>query len=172
MVAWYGFSEWRGLDGRVTRKTYRLKTTVADPIDEQFAEAEAGNSAISSALLAITNATVQDTGVTYVVEAYNAGAGDLSEQALVNVWAEDLENPLDVLAISQIFIPAPVVGIFLGASGSNYNKVDPTDAALQTFIDALSTYAYISDMETIDTGTAVNGIENGRRVTRKIPAGT
>jgi len=171
-MAFYGFSEWRGLDGRTTRKTFRLQTTTTDPVESQFTEAQLGNSAIVTALGAITNATVQDVGVSYVVEAYNAGAGDLTEQALVNVWAEDPDNELDVLSISQVYIPAPVVGIFLGASGSNYNKVDPSDAALQTFIDALAAQAYISDMEIIDTGTAVNGIENGRRVTRKLPAKT
>jgi len=171
-MAFFGFSEWRGLDGRVTRKTYKLQTTVGDTIEEQFTEAVAGNDSITTALGAITNATIQDTGVSYVIEAYNPGQGDLTEQALVNVWAVDPDNPLDVLSISQVFVPAPVVGIFLGASGSNYNKVDPTDAALQTFIDALAANAFISDLEVIDVGTAVNGIENGRRVTRKLPAGT
>jgi len=114
-------------------------------------------------------ATLQDKSVSYVIENYAAGLGDLSKQALVNVWAEDPENTLDVLAISQVFIPAPVDTLFMAASGSGYNDVDPSDALLQEFINMLAAGAYISDHEVIDTGTAVNGIENGRRVSRKIP---
>jgi len=166
----YGFSEWRGIDGRTTRKTYRLQEVVSDPLEDRLIQAVSDNDAIVTALAVITEATLQDKGISYVVENYEPGAGKINEHALINVWAEDPENDLDVLSISQVFVPAPIPGIFMGTSGKPYNQVDPSDADLQVFIDALSNFALISDMEKIDVGAAVNGIEDGRRVSRKIPA--
>lgn len=164
-MPFYGSIELRGLNGKTTTKRWKLNQTGSD--GPAFVAAKAKIEAIASALQAITNAVTQDVGVSFVTETYAAGAGDLTEQALVNVWAEDTSTATDVLAISQVYVPAPVVGIFMDTSGSGYDIVDRTDAGLQTFIDALSAGAFISDNETIDTGTAVNGIENGRRVTRK-----
>ena len=166
-MAWYGFSDWRGLDGRVTRKTYMLQEMAITGVAFENALAQA--EAITNALDAVTEATLQDFGVTHVEPLYQAGLGNISVRALVNVWAEDTENPNDVLSISSIDIPAPVVTIFQGTSGAAYNVVDPADTLLQAFVNALSDNALISDMEKIDTGAGVAGIENGRRVTRKLP---
>jgi len=167
--AFYGFSDWRGLDGRVSRKVWRLRTTVASAPDVQFQEALDANDTIVAALDPITEATLNNKGVNYVSEVFTAGLGDLSEQALLNVWAQDPMNTLDALAVSQVFVPAPVPTIFQGASGEDYNKIDRADGLLAAFVSALADYAYVSDMETIDFGAGVNGMKNGRRVTRKIP---
>jgi len=169
-MPFYGTSEWRGLDGRTTTKRWKLQTTVSNTIEQQFTEAVGLHNDIVAALDDITEATLQDKSVSYVIENYAAGLGKIHEHALVNVWAQDPANSLDVLAISQVYVPAPVIGIFMAASGSGINDVDPSDGLLQTFIQTLSDGAYISDHEVIDVGTAVAGIENGRRVTRKIPA--
>lgn len=164
-MPWYAFQELRGLNGKTTMKRWKLQATGMDGAG--FTAALAAKNDIVGALNAITNATNQDSGVTWVNEGYNVGVGDLTEQALVNVWAEDPENEIDVLAISQVYVPAPNIGIFQGPSGAAMDIVDVNDANLQAYIDALSTHAYISDNEVIDVGTAVNGIENGKRVTRK-----
>jgi len=163
---WIGFSEWRGLDGRTTRRQYQLQVPGSD--GAAFVAALDANNVIVTALDFITEATLNDSGVTYVTELYTIGLGSLTQHALVNVWAVG-SDPLDVLSIAQLDIPAPVVGIFQSTSGSGYNVVDATDAALQAFVDAISQNAYISDLEIIDTGTAINGIENGRRVSRPLP---
>ena len=164
-MPFFGTIELRGLNGKVTQKRWQLQTTGTD--GAAFEAAVAALDAIRDELDPITEASINDVTVSYVTEAYVVGAGDLTKQALVNVWAEDPNNPIDVLSISQVYVPAPVIGVFQGTSGEAMDIVDRNDADLQAFITALSENAFISDMEVIDTGTAVNGIENGRRVTRK-----
>jgi len=166
-MPFYGSVELRGLNGKTTTKRWKLQTTGTD--GTAFVAAKAALDAIVAELDPITNATVNDVTVSFITETYAVGAGDLTEQALVNVWAEDPANALDVLAISQIYVPAPVVGVFQAASGAGLDIVDINDADLIAYVDALSTNAYISDHEVIDTGTgpSANGMENGKRVTRK-----
>jgi len=164
-MAWYGTVELRALNGKTTTKRWKLQEDGTD--GTAFTAAQLLFADIVSALDAITEATLQDQTISYVVEEYNVGLGDITEQALVNVWAEDPANALDVLAISQQYIPAPIVGIFVGSTGSNRDIVDVLDLPLQAYIDALAVGAYISDHEVIDTGAGTNGMENGRRVTRK-----
>ena len=164
-MAWYGSSEWRGLNGKITTKRWKLQQNAAD--GAAFVAAKAAHDAIVSAMDIITDSVLQDKSVTYTEENYAVGVGDITEQALINVWAEDPANALDVLAISQVYVPAPNIGVFLDTSGANMDVVDRNDANLQGFIDAIEAGAYISDHEVIDTGAAVNGIENGRRVRRK-----
>jgi len=170
MALFRAYQNWRGLDNRVSRVEWDLGDLAAEgTIDQQFLEANVRRQALASAMLVITNATPNDGGVVYVDAAFVAGAGDLTEKALINVWAQNVEDATDVLAISQIYIPAPKVGIFLAASGKNYNNIDMNDADLQVYIDALSVNAKISDGETIDTAAGINGMDSGRRVTRKLP---
>jgi len=166
-MPFYGSVELRGLNGKTTTKRWKLQTTGVD--GAAFVAAKAALDAIVAELDPITEATINDVTVSFVTEAYVAGLGDLTKQALVNVWAEDPANAIDVLAISQVYVPAPVIGVFTGASGTAMDIVDINDADLVAFIDALATNAYISDHEVIDTGTgpSANGIENGKRVTRK-----
>jgi len=164
-MAWFGFIELRGLDGKLTRKSWQLQVAGAD--GAAFTAALAAIDAIKNALDPVTQATTQDVGVTYAVPEYQVGLGILEQQALINVWAEDPDNATDVLALSQIYIPAPVIGIMVATTGPNMKVVDVNDTDLQAYVDALSTYAYISDMEVIDTGAGTGGIENGRRITRK-----
>lgn len=166
-MAWFGTSEWRGLNGKITTKRFQIKVDTGTPVPSQFAEAVTNHDAIVAALDNITDATLQDKAVSYTVQSYAIGVGDITESALLNVWAEDVDNDIDVLAISQLYVPAPNIGIFMGTSGADMDIVDRSDAQLQAFVDAVAAGAYISDHETIDTGTAVNGIENGRRVRRK-----
>jgi hypothetical protein len=164
-MAWYGTIELRALNGKVTTKRWKMQNAAAD--GAAFLAVLSDLQDIASALTPITNATIQDIGVQYLIEAYNAGAGDITEQALINVWAEDPANSLDVLALSQQYIPAPVIGLFAGTSGALMDQVDINDAALGVYVDALAAGAFVSDHEVIDTGAGSNGMENGRRVTRK-----
>lgn len=164
-MPWYGSSEWRGLNGKKTTKRFKLQQTGSD--GAAFLAAKTAHDEIVSSLSDITNATLQDTSVSYVVEAYNVGVGDITEQALLNVWSEDPLNNLDVLAVSQLYVPAPNIGIFQDSSGEGMDIVDRNDGNLQAFVSAVAAGAFISDHEVIDTGAAAGGIENGRRVTRK-----
>lgn len=166
-MPFYGSSEWRGLNGKTTVKRFKLQTTTSNPVEDQFTEALGRHDDIVSALDVITDATLQDKSVSYVVEAYNVGVGDITESALLNVWAQDPINTVDALAISQLYVPAPNIGIFVGSSGADMDIVDRADGQLQDFIQAVADGAYISDHEVIDVGTAVQGMENGRRVRRK-----
>jgi len=164
-MPFFGSIEFRGLNGKLTTRRWKLQTTGTD--GTAFEAAVAALDAIKDEIDPITEASINDVTVSFVTEAYVVGAGDLTKNALLNVWAEDPANAIDVLAISQVYVPAPVIGIFQGTSGTAMDIVDVNDADLQAFVDALAANAYISDHEVIDTGTAVNGIENGRRVTRK-----
>lgn len=164
-MAWFGSSEWRGLNGKTTTKRFKLQGGASS--GTEYESAKALHDAIVSAMDAITDATLQDKSISFVDEQYQIGVGDITQSALLNVWAEDPENSGDALAISQLYVPAPNVGIFVGSSGANLDIVDLTDAQLQAFVDAVAAGAFISDHEVIDTGTAVNGMENGRRVRRK-----
>jgi len=164
-MPFYGSVELRGLNGKTTVKRWKLQQTGATGAD--FIAAQTAFDNIVTALSLCTSATVQDVTVSYVVEAYNVGLGKLTDNALLNVWAEDPANAFDALALSQQYIPAPVIGLFVGSTGANMDIVDVNDTDLHGFIDALAAGAFISDHEVIDTGTAVNGIENGRRITRK-----
>jgi len=165
IMPFFGFVELRGLNGKTTRKEWKMQQTGTD--GAAFTAALDGLIDIKDALDNITEATVQDYGVRYVVEGYTIGLGDLTEQALVNIWAEDPLNTLDALAISQVYIPAPVAGLFVAASGANMDVVDVADSALQSYIGVLAAEAFVSDHEVIDTGAGTAGMENGRRVTRK-----
>ena len=65
-------------------------------------------------------------------------------------------------------IPAPSIGIFMGASGKNRNIVDGEDAAIVNLVDmfdASGGEAYISDGES--TLSAPDGFVAGRRTGRK-----
>lgn len=166
-MSWQAWVELRDSYDRTTRKTWKLETNIAT-----YADADVARAALVAALGAITESSVNDSGVTETIELFAGGAGELHVQALINVWAEDPENAEDVLAISQIFVPAPVAGIFVGATGNDALIVDRNDAALQTYVDALALYTLISDMEVIDTGAGINGMKNGRRVNRKLPKPT
>jgi hypothetical protein len=153
------------MNGKVTTKRFKLQQTGSD--GAAFLAAKTAHDEIAAALSDITNATLQDKTVSYVLESYNIGVGDITEQGLLNVWAEDPANANDALAISQVYVPAPNIGIFQGASGAAMDIVDVNDGNLQAFVSAIAAGAFISDNEVIDTGAAAGGIESGKRVTRK-----
>lgn len=82
------------------------------------------------------------------------------------VIAQIAANPLKR---ATIHIPAPVDGIFVGAAGSGslYNKVDGTDAALLAYLSTWQNptpIANISDGEYID---ATNPFVDGKRTHRQ-----
>jgi len=164
---WSAFVELRDTYDRTIRKTWKLAPTVTS-----YAAAEAARAALVSALAVITEATVNDSGVTETQEQFTAGAGELHVQALINVWAEDPANDDDVLAISPLYVPAPVPGIFVGSTGNDALVVDRNDTALQNYINQIASYTLISDMEVLDTAAGINGMKNGRRVNRKLPKPT
>jgi hypothetical protein len=83
----------------------------------------------------------------------------------------DEDDPTAVEHVSQIFIPAPVIGIFSAPTGALRDVVDVTDADLTQYVQQLSQHAYVSDGETIQTASGDDGMLNGRRVIRKVRLG-
>jgi len=68
--------------------------------------------------------------------------------------------------------PAPVIGMFTGATGKNRNVVDTQDATLLTFTEMLSLTDgkfTVSDGEKL-TDTSAEQVASGKRISRKIKA--
>lgn len=163
-----GYAVLRGADNRESRLEYNMgEFTEATP-GAEYEAAVAALGQITGALEAVTDAVLVQSGVVQATpKAGGNGAGDLFEKALVNVWAVNESDPLDVEARSQIYIPAPSIGIFMGATGPSRNRVDVADADLIQYVQQLAQHALISDGETIQTTSGSNGMDTGKRITRK-----
>lgn len=166
-----GYAVLKGADDRTQRMIFHMGTFTDISAGAEFLLAKSALDDITGALEAVTDAELIQTGVVEVgAVASTAGAGDLFEKALVNVWAINEEDPEDVEAKAQIYIPAPTIGIFQTATGPGRNRVDVSDAALQQYVQQLAQHALISDGETIQEGSGVAGMDSGRRVVRKFTA--
>jgi len=130
-----------------------------------FAAALANLQAIVTSLDAITDA---------VVKSYNVGEG-YSEKALsLPIGGVQVENRASISCLidgfvdkyATLMVPAPVAGIFNGASGDAANVVDPTDTDLLTYLAHFETggEATVSDGEVI--ATAGVATVKGKRIHR------
>jgi hypothetical protein len=163
----------KGLNGRTLRKVYDLgEFNDLDPGD-QYNGAHGAYTQIVGALDTVTDGVIVGSGIISAIldDAGLPGAGDLFENAMVNVYTLDEDDPTAVEHVSQIFIPAPVIGIFSAPTGALRDVVDVTDADLTQYVQQLSQHAYVSDGETIQTASGDDGMLNGRRVIRKVRLG-
>jgi hypothetical protein len=164
----------RGGNGKQSVKVYDLGEFDSSGTEgENFEAALDALNQIYGSLDAITEATVIETGISAsVTQTPGNGAGQLHIQGLVNVFVVNENDLTDVEHKAQIYIPAPVQGIFIGAadSGEDADRIDRTDTALVQYVQQLAQHAFISEGETIQEGSGVNGMHSGRRVTRKLSA--
>lgn len=127
-----------------TSKTFDL--TAAD-----YATALADSAAIMASLNGVTDALVKGYSIAERYIENTPGlplAAEISDRA--SVLVQLASNPFKKETIE---IPAPIAGMFQGASGDAWNLVNVANAALGTFLAhfALGAEATISDGETIET---------------------
>ncbi len=110
-----------------------------------------------------------------LVASYNVGVRYQEDTAVVGGANSEVENVALISALLDGFIdkraslriPAPVIGIFMTATGEGKNIVDVSDTALQTWLAHFETSGEItvSDGESIqDSATA--GTFKGKRIHR------
>jgi hypothetical protein len=137
--------------GNTSRKVYPTNLTVAV---DGIAAIEAARDAVVAALNAVTDGVVLKTGILLGQTEDTAlfGAGEIENVALITV------NLATQGKKAVMSIPAPVDGIFVGASGPNYNIVDPTDAAVLAYLALFETGGdfTLSDGEQLDDTTPFN----------------
>jgi hypothetical protein len=144
--------------GNTSRKVYPTNLTVAAG---SIAAIETARDDLVAALEAVTDAVVLKTGILIGETEDTAlfGAGEIENQAniVVNLATQGKKAVMS--------IPAPVDGIFVGASGPNYNIVDPTDAAVLAYLALFETGGdfTLSDGEQLDDTTPFN---YGKRIHR------
>lgn len=169
MTRFVGHAILRGLNNRTLRKTYDLGDFTGATA---YADASNAMTQITGALEAVTDATLAEWGLTSVEDSSAAaGAGDLFENAMVNVYSLDEDDATAVEHVSQIYIPAASIDIFSAATGELRDIVDITDAALTQYVQQLAQHGYISDGETIQVGSGDDGMLNGKRVIKKVRLG-
>lgn len=159
----------KALNGRKVSKIFDLGEFDGVSLEVEFGEANNAMVQIAGALADVTEATIVKQTLTYLAvdDAGAAGAGDVTEYALLNVWTLDEDDPTAVDHISQHYIPAPVIGIFEGATGVDRDRIDRDDVDLTQYVQQVSQHAFISDGETIQTALGVGGMDSGKRIVRK-----
>lgn len=133
--------------------------------DIETAVTDAGT--LITALNAITDGVITSYSVG---EEFNEDSSFLAAEgvhvenvALVSVRLDNTEEKW-----AQLRIPAPNAGIFLAATGTKSNEIDPTDSALNTFLDlfvADTGICKISDGEYIADPAVTANVE-GKRIHR------
>lgn len=148
---WWTVVELADTGGKVVRRRYEQSA----PADDAAARVSA--LALVTDLAAVTDCTIK-AYYTYQEFAEDAFAlpasAECEMQALINVGIEG-----EPLKNATLTIPAPVDGIFVASTGSNYDVVDGTDADLAAFLanfDSESLF-YVSDGEQMD------GFKSGHR---------
>ena len=139
--------------------TLRYELVAAD-----FAAAETAAAGILTFLDAVSGAQVVSyrVGEAFAENADFYGAGEIENIAqITSKLVTDGKT-------ANIKIPAPLDGVFVAASGPDYNVVDPADAAVINYVsiwEAGSGYATLSDGESVrDSATAGNFY--GKRIHR------
>lgn len=129
-------------------KTTQVRYEQSAPADDAAARASAA--AMATDLAAITNCNIKSyhTYQEFVEDALALPAGAEKENKATLILSIDGEPTKN----AKLVIPAPVDGIFVSASGSNYDVVDVADADLIAFIANFTTEAlfYVSDGEQAD----------------------
>lgn len=147
----------RDLGGNSATKEFVVPTAVWNPASALWADLKTIRDDLVTAYDAITDAliyrcivSIRQTDDTDVF-----GAGEL--ECLASIVCNLATNG----KMTVIQIPAPNVGIFLGANGAQFNIVDIADAALVTFIDEYQTTGanftladgeYLADTTPMDAG--------------------
>jgi len=160
----------KGANDRVVPKTYDLGIFDGASAEVEFGEANNAMTQIVGALEAITEATIikQTLTLSVVDNAAAAGGGDVTEYAMLNVWTLDVDDPTAVEHLAQHYVPAPVIGVFVGATGKDRDRIDRSDADLAQYVQQVAEHAFISDGETIQyPGSGVNGMDSGKRITKQ-----
>jgi len=138
-------------------KSSVLRYEQSAPADD--AAARAASLALVTDLVAVTNAKVfaYHTYQVFEDDAWTlpAAPAEVEMKAAIAVGVENYPTKTAVL-----YIPAPKDGIFVGASGSNYDIVDNTDADLIAYLANFDSEAlfYVSDGEQMD------GFKSGQRI--------
>lgn len=132
-----------------------------------YAAADNALTQIVGALDTITDAAVRRATLTAVhtEDLVTAGGGDVFENAMINVFLDAAGEK-----VGQLYVPAPVIGIFLAATGKNRDVLDTADADLIQYVQQIEQHAYISDGEQVDV-TVNNGIDSGVRTVRSLKLG-
>jgi len=168
---WQGKIKLKGLNGKTLSKTYDLGEFTGADFGAEALLAQSALGQISGALGDVTQAEIAEESLSNVVPYTVGGLGDLFENAMVNVWTLDEDDPTALEHISQIYIPAPVDSIFQTPSGPGHDIVDVTNATLEQYVEQVADHAFVSDGETIQQGSGVDGMIDGRRVVRKVRLG-
>lgn len=132
------------------KSTKKYKLVAAD-----FATAQAAATSILAGLAGVTEALVKSyrLGEALVEDAAVYGSGEIENIGQVVAKLETAPKTVN------IEIPAPLPALFVGASGPDYNVLDPANVALQTYIALweASGVASLSDGEFVrDSATAGN----------------
>lgn len=140
------------------KSTLRYDLVAAD-----FATAETDAATIIAALNAVTTALIYAyrLGEKYVEDTLAFGAGEIENIGLVTA---KLVTPGKTVNVK---IPAPEDTLFVGASGPDYNEMDPNEALTQAYLAIWENpgQAVISDGEYLrDSATAGNW--TGKRIHR------
>jgi hypothetical protein len=163
----------RGANGKTTVKNIDLGVISDTTAAAEYGQAVAAMATLRAAFAAVTDAVIAEERIASmeVLSAATPAEGDLFQNAMINVWSLNTEDANAVEHLAQVYIPAPVIGVFSAATGSGRDVVDITDADLTAWIAALAADAEISDGETIQTGTGDDGMADGRRVVKKVRLG-
>jgi hypothetical protein len=156
----------KGANGKIVNKVFDLGDFTSGTPAGDYGLAENAATQIAGALAAVTDATLSQVTLTGLVSTdAGAGAGDVFENAMINTFLDAAGEK-----VTQIYVPAPLQGIFLAAAGVNRDVVDTGDADLIQYIQQLSQHAFVSDGEQIDV-TVNSGMKNGVRVVRNLKLG-
>ncbi len=158
---------YKDFHSRVSVKDYVVPTTIWDPASDLLSALVTIRDALVTAVNAVTNALLINVfiAVKQVEDTLSIPAADCHVNEIASMVCA-LEAGEGKKTTFQL--PAPVDGVFVGASGPNYDVVDVEDAALNTLLDMFQTTGgkfTISDGETMadDTYPA----KSGRRIFRK-----
>jgi len=141
------------------KSTLRYDLTAAD-----YTTAAVDRGTILAALAAVTDAVIVQHSLSeiYREDTTLYGGGEVENVALIDVTIDAA-----FLKTAQLRIPAPDASLWVDVSGPNWNVIDPTVAALQTYLNLWTTgnELYLSDGETILDPT-VAGRVKGKRIHR------
>jgi len=154
------------VDAAGNKASYNFELSYADLTALQVADLAGAIDQIITDLVAITGAQVlsYSFGEKIVEDTaqYGAAGSEVENVALINAKIDGVTGKAVLLRL-----PAPVDGVFLGATGPDRNIVDTGDVALQTFLAHFGTAGevLVSDGESI-ADPAVAGNFKGKRIHR------
>jgi hypothetical protein len=156
-----------GQNGKEVKRFFDLGDFTEGTAAADYAAAEAAIGQITAALAAITDAALRRVTLTAVQfeDLVTPGGGDVFENALLNLYLDAAGEK-----VTQHYVPAPVIGVFLATDGKNRDVIDTGDVDLVQYVQQLSQHAFVSDGEQVDV-TVNDGIESGVRSVRNLKLG-